>query len=739
MSPPRPLIPLILLSFVTFGALGAADWPVWRGVNSDGVSPDAGLPSHWSPEGENLLWKAPVGARSTPIVFGGQVCVIRLAEPEDPKKWQEQIVCLDEETGKLRWEYRYNVFQTDIPHHRIGWASLAADPDTGRIYSHGVEGMLICFERDGKIVWERSMGEEVGRISGFGGRTVTPVLDDDLLMVSFLTAGWGAHFIPRHRFYALDKSTGDTVWVSTPGRAPYDTTYSVPIVRVINGERLLIAGNGDGAIYALRVKTGEKVWGFPLSKRGLNASLVVDGNLVFASHSEENADGTVAMGRLVALDASQVVDGKPREVWRAEGFAAGYASPAIHDGVLYQIDNSANLVAFEAKTGKRLWKQNIGIAQKASPVIGDGKLYVSDVDGKFHIFKLGREGAELLDRDEFKNADGSATQINGSPAIANGKVFLLTTNELYAIAAPGAKSNPVKAILSAPRKAPAGAKVAHVQVVPTEINLAPGELRKFIARAFDVQGRLIGERRAEWSASKLKGALSPEGEFRAAEENVPQGGGISATIDGVEGSARVAVRVKIPYKTGFEELPADGFPPGWPAVRGRYKAAEREGEKVLMKPSGSPRSWRTTVFFGDPDASGYEMEIDILGTEKTRRMPDAGLVSHRYTLALMGNSQKLMLRTWMSEFERFVKQVPFRWDPEVWQRMKFRVEPSRRGGPTKLFGKVWKRGEPEPSEWTIEAEDALGHAQGSPGLYGYSNADIYYDNLQVIEVKPAGR
>ncbi|MEZ5360824.1 MAG: PQQ-binding-like beta-propeller repeat protein [Bryobacterales bacterium] len=84
-----------------------------------------------------------------------------------------------------------------------------------------------------------------------------------------LTAGFGPNFIPRHRFYALDKNTGETVWLSTPGQAPYDTTYSTPIVSVINGQRLLIAGNGDGGVYALKMETGEKVWGFPLSKRGL--------------------------------------------------------------------------------------------------------------------------------------------------------------------------------------------------------------------------------------------------------------------------------------------------------------------------------------------------------------------------------------------------------------------------------------------------------------------------------------
>ena len=101
----------------------------------------------------------------------------------------------------------------------------------------------------------------------------------------------------------------------------------------------------------------------------------------------------------------------------------------------------------------------------------------------------------------------------------------------------------------------------------------------------------------------------------------------------------------------------------------------------------------------------------------------------------MGNKQRLMIRTWMSELGRFSVEARAKIDPDVWYTLKFRVEPSTENGPTKLFGKLWKRGEPEPDAWTIEGVDEMGHAQGSPGIYGYSAADIYYDNLQVKPTK----
>ena len=726
-----------LLLCLTAGSAIAADWPAWRGVNDDGVSPDQNLPAEWSADGKNLLWKAPVGSRATPIVTKGKVCVIRLAEPENVKKWQEQVVCLDEKTGKMLWEHRQNVFQTDIPHHRVGWASLSSDPATGNIFSHSISGVVTAYAPDGKILWARSLDEQIGRFSGFGGRTVNPIVDGDLVIVSYLTAGFTPNFIPRHRFYALDKSTGETVWLSTPGNAPYDTTYSVPIVRVIDGERLLIAGNGDGGVYAMQVNTGKKVWGFSLSKRGLNTSVTEENDVIFASHSEENVDGATSMGRLVALDAKQVTDGKPKQLWMVDGFAAGYATPAVKDGILYHLDNSANLVAFDTKNGERLWEENIGIAQKASPVIGDGKLYVSDVDGVFHIFKLnGRQAPERISEESFKNPDGSATQINGSPAIANGVVYLLTNNDLYAIGRPDAKSMTATPALGPPDAAPAGTAPAHVLVRPAEIVVYPKEKQTFEAHLFDAKGRRIGPAsNAAWAKEGgVQGEMSGT-VLNVADLNRSQAGSVTAAVGELKGVALVAVKQTIPYSQDFSDYEVDSVPMGWPGARGRFAVKDKDGEKVLFKGSANQRSWRTTVYFGDPDAHGYEIQTDFMPTEQKRRLPDAGLISHRYTLDAMGNKQTLTMRTWMSEFERFSAEKSVTIDPDVWYTLKFRVEPSTEGGPTKLFGKLWPRDQPEPEAWTLEAVDPIGHSHGSPGIYGYSSADIFYDNLKVTPTR----
>ena len=252
---------MTLLLILFSASVLAGDWAAWRGPNHDGASEETGLVSTWSTEGENLLWRVDFVGRSTPVVLDGRVCVVgRVGEGVDK---QEQVACFDAQSGKLLWEHRLNVFLTSVPFPRVGWASLAADLETGNIYFHGVGGLFICFDRNGKTLWERSLTEEFGRYSGYGGRTFTPVVDEDLVILGIVTSSWGDLVVPRHRYFAFDKLTGQVAWVATPGGAPADlNTYSTPVVAEIDGKRLLIAGNGDGGVYAMKVRTGEKVWGF---------------------------------------------------------------------------------------------------------------------------------------------------------------------------------------------------------------------------------------------------------------------------------------------------------------------------------------------------------------------------------------------------------------------------------------------------------------------------------------------
>jgi hypothetical protein len=125
------------------------DWPEARGPHRNGVSDEKGLIDKWTLNGQNFLWRAPYGGRSAPIVMGNRVYVQNPSGLGDAM--QERVMALDTDTGKVIWEYRFNVFQSDVPPHRVGWASPAADPETGNIYALGVGGTVVAPNKDGKL------------------------------------------------------------------------------------------------------------------------------------------------------------------------------------------------------------------------------------------------------------------------------------------------------------------------------------------------------------------------------------------------------------------------------------------------------------------------------------------------------------------------------------------------------------------------------------------------------------
>jgi outer membrane protein assembly factor BamB len=726
------LISIFLNLCLAFLVVAPSDWAEWRGPARDGISSEKNLPVKWSPTGENLAWKVPYGGRSAPIVMGDRVYLQNVAGKGETE--QERIMCFNADTGKLLWEHRFNVYLSDVPPHRVGWASPAGDPATGNVYVFGVGGNLIGLNRDGKLLWERSLGEDFGLLTTHGGRTVSPIIDGDLVITSGVTFQWGKHGGGAHRFMAFDKKTGETVYVSAPGGRPYDTTYAPPIIANVNGMRLLIQGASDGSVYAIKPQTGEPVWKHEISKRGLNTGVVVHGTTAILTHSEENLASN-EMGMMVAVDATaKGAITKEQIKWTVYGWQGGFSSPVLDGDRMYQIDNGANIAAFDVNTGKQLWLQNLGTIQKASPVLADGKLYVGTENGKFFILKPSATGCEILDQDQL-GTEAQPEAIIGSAAVSNGRIFFASDSNLYCI---GKKSNhsssdrttAAAAIGTTVSSGPA----THVQVVPTELILKPGDKVNFRARLFDAQGNFIREETAaSWSLDQLKGSVE-NGHFTAGEDSAPQAGWVKATVDGVTGTANVRVFPPLPWSETFDSFAVNTLPPSWVNTTLKFAIQEQNGNKVLTKlTTGSSLLTRARAYMGPSDWSNYTVEADVSATQKRRQQGDAGVIAQRYGLTLYGNSQMLHLEPWQPETAR-TQTMPFAWKPDTWYRLKLQVE-NLPDGKTRARGKAWAVGEPEPAAWMIERIDPIPNRQGAPGIFGNGLAELYFDNIKVYANK----
>src|SRR5580692_6086570 len=91
------LFAFLCVLFVSVVNAPAADWMHWRGPEQNGVSREKDLPDSWSPDetdaNNNLIWKAPFGCRSTPLIQGKHMYIINAVG--EGKTAGERVMCLD--------------------------------------------------------------------------------------------------------------------------------------------------------------------------------------------------------------------------------------------------------------------------------------------------------------------------------------------------------------------------------------------------------------------------------------------------------------------------------------------------------------------------------------------------------------------------------------------------------------------------------------------------------------------
>jgi outer membrane protein assembly factor BamB len=746
-------------------ALPGADWISWRGPFQDGVSPDTNLPATWSDEKgkeQNFLWKAPYGCRSTPIIMNGRVYVNN--QVGQGVNEQERVMCFEAETGKVLWEKKFGVFLTDIVSVRLGWTNMVADPATERIYWHGTQGDFVCFDKDGKILWQRQLTEQFGRVSGYGGRLPSPALAEDVVVIGMNNSSWGDQAKGGNRFLAMNKYDGTPVWWSEPGEKPLNSNFSTPAVANINGELLFITGGADGAFHAMQARTGKKVWSYYFCGGEVNCSPVVDGNLVYGNHGQENP-GSNVLGRVLCLDAGKIKDGKPALVWEVEGIKAKYTSPLLHEGRLFVGDDVAKMWCLDAKTGAKLWNHVYGRNAMASPVWGDGKIYVADKNAKFHILEPGDKKCKVLDTHRFVGQDGNDVELYGNAAVANGRVYLSTSEEIYCIGSKNAKAGLVKVSAQAGVKG----KPAQLQLIPCDVESNPGKIVSFKLKVYDEHGNFLEDLDAkstvQWTLPQpplppgaktqppsLQATVTPAGGTASVALNPSpppaQQGYVQATWNGLTAKARVRVCPVLPYAPNFNNIPVGAVPGSWINCQGKYLIKELDpGHRVLAKVTNNSNALvaRGSCIFGTPDMTDYTIQCDVYGGKVVSRdggiwMPDVGVGACCYTLYLGGPTQTLRLVSWEA-MPRVDETIQHAWKADTWYTLKLRADVA--DGKTTLYAKVWLKDAKEPEKWNIEYTDPTPNFRGSPFLYGYSvgqdppqtGTEVYYDNLKVTPNK----
>jgi outer membrane protein assembly factor BamB len=726
------LLATVMLSTVA----AAADWPYWRGPKLDGTAEATGLPDNWDPAGgpdSNVLWKREdIGGPCTPVVMNGRLYTIQRAEP-NTRREGEKVVCLDAKTGETLWENRYNVWLSDVPAERVGWSSVVADPETGYVYALGACDIFLCINGEtGETVWKIPLHEQFGMLSTYGGRTNFPIIHEDLVIISGIIINWGEAARPNHRLIGMDKRTGTVRWFSGTRDLPDDTTYSAPSIVTIDGQRQLILGTGDGAIWSFQPRTGKALWRYDLSLRGIFASPLVVGDIVFASHSEENvAPYNNLMGAVVAMRVSgNGEQTSVTELWKQMEVVVGYSEPVVVDGRLYVVDDRCKMWIFDTETGQAIVERKAfaDSRQRAALLYADNKIYVLTENGRWAILEPTDDGFEVLNKGRLAD-----TGFAGSPIVADGRLYFPSTTALYCVSSETGQQTAVDIASSMGEETPVSEnpEIAQLQLFPAEIILRPGESIDLSTVAYNRLGQKLAD--PTGVSFRVEGPGSVTGSTFTADPSAQHTAAyVTAQVGNVTGTARVRIVPALPWKFTFDGLTDPPLP--WVGARYRHVIRDIDGSPALTKITTIPKGARSRAWMGQSDLAEYTISSDVMGARMSEQLPDIGLINQGYVLDLMGESQQLQIRTWDAQF-RLNSQVSFAWKEDTWYRMKFRVdmESEPPAAVALLRGKVWPRDEPEPKEWTITTRDESPNLSASPGLYGNAKvAELYLDNIEVV-------
>lgn len=422
-----------LLAFVLLAPslAGAADWPRFRGPGGLGIGESA-VPLEWGDE-RNLLWKAalPGPGSSSPVVHGNDVfvtCYSGYGLPGDrggkPAKLVRHLLCFDRTTGAEHWrkdvpaELPEDAYEGYLTEH--GYASSTPVVDADAVYAFFGKSGVVCFDRAGAERWRAAVGKESSNRRW--GSAASLILHDDLVIVNAAEESQSIR--------GLDRKTGREIWKAEA--AALELAYGTPaIARLPDGrEELVVAVPAE--VWGLDPATGKIRWHAAHTLTGnLSPSVVVDGDVVYVFGGFRSA-GSLAVRAGGSGDVT-----KSHVLWTSR--ASSYvATPLLHEGHLYWIDDRGQAFCSSATTGEQVYRSRVaeivggGRPVYASPVLSAGRLIVPTRWSGTLVLPA-EPRFEVLACNRFT---GDESDFSGTPAITDGRLYLRSGRFLFCVGEP---------------------------------------------------------------------------------------------------------------------------------------------------------------------------------------------------------------------------------------------------------------------------------------------------------------
>ena len=379
----------------------ATDWPQWRGLERNGISPETGLLDTWPKGGPPQVWKTQGLGRGYSSLAISKGRLFTQGQSGD----HQFVLTLDAATGKKLWEMPTG---PAFPQNRGDGPRGTPTVDGDRLFAMAGEGTLVSLDaRTGGILWKMNVAEKFGGRVPNWGYSESPLVDGSNLIVT--PGGPGAAIV------ALDKKTGNVMWQSQSDPA----AYSSAIAAEVGGIRQIIVFTSEGVV-GLRSNNGALLWRYnPVANRTANiATPIFQNGFVFVS----SAYGTgCALLRLTAEGGTV----KATEVYFSREMQNHYSTSVVVGHSAYGFSN-AILTAMNLETGQVAWRdRSVG---KGSVTYADGKLYLLSEDGVVGLAEATSAGYREKSRFEIPRG---AFPTWTPPVISGGRLYLREQDNLY--------------------------------------------------------------------------------------------------------------------------------------------------------------------------------------------------------------------------------------------------------------------------------------------------------------------
>ena len=381
------------------------DWPQWRGPRRDGISDEKDLLERWPEGGPELIWKTEGLGKgwSCPIIVGERIYITG-------DVGTDLIIFALNLKGQVQWKVKNGRYWKN-PYPGARACCVFSE---GRLYHMNAHGRVVCLDAaSGEELWA------VNILERFDAKNITWALSECMLVDGrnlIVTPGG-----KKALMAALDKRTGQTIWITEP-LGDDKTSHSSPILFRHNGRRL-IASCSSAHGFGVDADTGKLLWTVQLKNpHGVNTStpvygsgsvyyvtpyaemgrayrLVTDGQDVTAEHIWTSGLDTVTGGAVLVNDTL---------------FSAGYRESKWWFGTDWQ-------------TGRT--KYELKDFTTGAAIYADGRLYCLDEKGLAGLLKPGPDGLKVVGR--FALVTENVRDAWTHPVLLDGRLYLRYHNTLF--------------------------------------------------------------------------------------------------------------------------------------------------------------------------------------------------------------------------------------------------------------------------------------------------------------------